>query len=40
MSYPDETMRLARGLAEEVVRLARELLQAGTDLPHVRTDYG
>jgi hypothetical protein len=28
MSYPDETMRLARDLAEEVVRLARELLQA------------
>jgi hypothetical protein len=32
-------MRLARDLAEEVVRLARELLQAGTDLAHVQTVY-
>jgi hypothetical protein len=39
MSYPDETMRLARGLAEETVRLARELLGAGTDLTHVQADY-
>jgi hypothetical protein len=39
MSYPDETMRLARDLAEEVVRLARELLQTGTDLAYVQTVY-
>lgn len=39
MSYPDETMRLARSLAEEIVRLAGELLQAGADLEHVRADY-
>jgi hypothetical protein len=39
MSYPDETMRFARDLAEEVVRLARELLQAGTDLAYVQTVY-
>jgi hypothetical protein len=39
MSYPDETMRLARDLAEEVVRLARELLQAGAELGHVQTVY-
>jgi hypothetical protein len=39
MSYPDETMRLARDLAEEVVRLARELLQAGADLTYVQTVY-
>jgi len=39
MSYPDETMRLARGLTKEVVRLASELLQAGADLAHVQTHY-
>jgi hypothetical protein len=39
MSYPDETMRLARDLAEGVVRLARELLQAGADLAYVQTVY-
>jgi hypothetical protein len=39
MSYPDETMRLARDLAEEVVRLARELLQAGGELAYVQTVY-
>ena len=39
MSYPDETMRLARDLAEEVVRFASELLQAGAELAHVHTDY-
>jgi hypothetical protein len=39
MSYPDETMRLARGLAEEVVRPASELLQADTDLAYVQTCY-
>lgn len=39
MSYPDETMRLARDLAEEVVRLARELLQAGAGLAYVETVY-
>jgi hypothetical protein len=39
MSYPDETMRLARGLAEEVVRLARELLQAGAELAYVQAVY-
>jgi hypothetical protein len=39
MSYPDETMRLARDLAEEVVRLARELLQAGADLAYVQPVY-
>ncbi len=39
MSYPDETMRLARDLADEVVRLARELLHAGADLTHVQTVY-
>jgi hypothetical protein len=37
MSYPDETIRLARGLTEEVVRLASELLQAGADLAYVQT---
>jgi hypothetical protein len=39
MSYPDETMRLARGLTEEVMTLASELLQAGADLTHVHTHY-
>ncbi len=39
MSYPDETMRLARDRAEEVVRLARELLQAGADLAYVQSVY-
>ncbi len=39
MSYPDETMRLARDVAEEVVRLARELLQAGAELAYVQTVY-
>lgn len=39
MSYPDETMQLARGLTEEVVRLASELLQAGADLARVQTHY-
>ncbi len=39
MSYPDETMRLARDLTEEVVRLARELLQAGADLAYVQIVY-
>ena len=39
MSYPDETMRLTRDLTEEVVRLARELLQAGADLAYVQTAY-
>jgi hypothetical protein len=39
MSYPDETMRLARGLTEEVVGLASELLQAGADLAYVQTVY-
>lgn len=39
MSYPDEHMRLARGLAEEVVRLATEMLQAGADLARVQTHY-
>ncbi len=39
MSCPDQTMRLARDLAEEVVRLARELLQAGAGLAYVQTDY-
>jgi hypothetical protein len=39
MSYPDETMRLARDLAEELVRLARELLQTGTGLAYVQTVY-
>jgi len=39
MSYSDETMRLARDLAEEVVRLARELLQADADLAYVQTVY-
>jgi hypothetical protein len=39
MSYPDETMRLARDLAEGVVRLARELLQAGADLAYIQTIY-
>jgi hypothetical protein len=39
MSYPDETMRLARDLAEEVVRLARELLQADAELAYVQTVY-
>ena len=39
MSNPDETMRLARDLAEEVVRLATELLQAGADLAYVQTVY-
>jgi hypothetical protein len=39
MSYPDETMQFARGLTEEVVRLASELLQAGADLAYVQTVY-
>jgi hypothetical protein len=39
MGYPDETMRLARGLAEEIVRLARELLQVGADLAYVQSVY-
>jgi hypothetical protein len=39
MSYPDENMRLARDLAEEVVRLARELLQAGAELAYVQAVY-
>jgi hypothetical protein len=39
MGYPDETMRLARGLAEEVVRLASESLQAGADLARVQSHY-
>jgi hypothetical protein len=39
MSYPDKTMRLARDLTEEVVRLGRELLQAGADLAYVQTTY-
>lgn len=39
MSYPDEHMRLARDLAEEVVRLARELLQAGAELAYVQSVY-
>jgi hypothetical protein len=39
MSYPDETMRLARDLAEGVVRLARELLQAGAELAYVQAVY-
>ncbi|MFI4993616.1 MAG: hypothetical protein ACHQCH_08400 [Solirubrobacterales bacterium] len=39
MSDADENMRLARGLTEEVVRLASELLQAGAELAHVQTHY-
>lgn len=39
MSSPDETMRLARDLTEEVVRLARELLHAVADLEYVQTVY-
>jgi hypothetical protein len=39
MSYPDETMRLARDLAEGVVRLARELLEAGAELAYVQAVY-
>lgn len=39
MGYPDEQMRLTRGLVEEVVRLAAETLQAGADLAHVQTHY-
>jgi hypothetical protein len=39
MSYPDETVRLARGPTEEVVRLASELLQAGAELALVQTNY-
>jgi transcriptional regulator with XRE-family HTH domain len=36
---PTEPMRRARTLTEEVMRLARELLQAGAELAHVQTDY-
>ncbi len=39
MGYPDETMRLARDLTEEVVRLARELMQAGAGLAYVQSVY-
>jgi hypothetical protein len=39
MSYPDEAIRLARGLTEEIVRLASESLQADADLEYVQTVY-
>lgn len=39
MSYPDEITRLARGLTEEVVRLAGEWLQTGADLAYVQAVY-
>jgi hypothetical protein len=39
MGSPDEAMRLARDLTEEVVRLASELLPEGAELAHVQTDY-
>jgi hypothetical protein len=39
MDDVEELVRLARGLAEEVVGVASELLSAGTDIEHVQGRY-